>query len=147
MKVLFLDFDGVICTHKSINEATSFIESVGDDYKNHELEISGKKRLPGKGSLHYLATKDVNNDSVKEICFTGDSLLYIFSSEFKKLVKINISTHGELNFTVKQLKDDADKIVYQANGNLYLISIFEKNQSLVNSSIAYFYYIPICICI
>ena len=93
---------------------------------NHELEISGKNRLPGKGSLHYLTTKDVNNDSIKEICFTGDSLLYIFSSEFKKLAKINIPTHGELNLTVKQLKDDADKIAYQANGNLYLISIFKS---------------------
>ncbi|MFO7844414.1 MAG: response regulator transcription factor [Bacteroidales bacterium] len=138
--LLLFDINGNRIAEKKLNIKTNLIaldNDLSEEYFtlfsgkkllkiNHELEISGKKRLPGKGSLHYLTAKDVNNDSVKEICFTGDSLLYIFSSEFKKLVKINISTHGELNLTVKQLKDDTDKIVYQANGNLYLISIFKS---------------------
>ena len=93
---------------------------------NADLKIARKKRLTRKSALKFLAAKNFGKDSAKQLFFTADSSLHIFTSDYKKMDKLPVTNHDKLNFTIKRLKNDPDIIAYQAGKNLYFINYFKR---------------------
>jgi len=97
---------------------------------NRKLEVHRKKRLSRNESLQFLAADKSRNNATKEVFFAGDSTLYIFSSDFRKIAKLDIPVLQELNVTVKKENNAPGKISYQSGRSWYLIN-YVKNMSFL----------------
>ncbi|MFP4025219.1 MAG: response regulator [Thiohalospira sp.] len=99
------------------------------------LEVKKEYRLTRKNKLEYVGSESLDNDTIEELFFVGDDLLYFFNSNYKKIGKLKIS-NGQVNYSIKRYDNKSDQIFVQAGSDCYLIS-YKKNMVFFYRYLAY----------
>jgi DNA-binding NarL/FixJ family response regulator len=97
---------------------------------NADLEIADSKRLTRKDSLRFLAAREVDNNSTPGYFFAGENALYLFSPGYRRIDKLEIPIHNEMNISVQRKENIPDKILVQRGAHSYLLEVIQQTTFL-----------------